>query len=462
MPIGGRREADPARAALASRWRHHRAGAECDGSAPLSVVTREIGPPSLGAAAPGTVRPLLGRRRAVSLSALLLVLELAGFLFFVAGTHGLIVPLAKPTSTDFVSFYAAGRLADAGTPALAYNKSAHYAAEERATQPGISYNFFYYPPVFLLVCAALARLPYLAAFVTFEAATLTLYIPVMLRILGRRGWAALVPLLAFPPVLWTVGFGQNGFLTAGLFGAATLLIDRRPLLAGSLFGALCCKPHLALLVPVALVSGRRWRAFIAAGASAIGCCLLSLAVFGPTTWRAFLTAIAASPAVYVSGKISFDGFVTPFGAARLLGAAPSVAYAVQAGATLAAAGFVAWVWSRNRPLPLRAASLAAATLIAVPLALFYDLLLAGVAAAWLLRSDGKCRLPEWGGMVLAALYVLSLNPRGIAAASHLPIGPLIPAALVALVAAMAVRDRTTSTTGASASSVPRRLAEIRG
>jgi hypothetical protein len=77
------------------------------------------------------------------------------FLFLVAGTHGLIVPLAGPTSTDFVSFYAAGALADAGTPELAYDQAAHDAAEQRATAAGVEYRFFYYPPVFLLLCAAL-------------------------------------------------------------------------------------------------------------------------------------------------------------------------------------------------------------------------------------------------------------------------------------------------------------------
>ena len=79
--------------------------------------------------------------------AILLAIEIAVFLFMAAGTHGLIVPLPKPTSTDFVSFYAAGSLADAGTPELAYDQATHYAAEQRATQEGIEYNFFYYPPL---------------------------------------------------------------------------------------------------------------------------------------------------------------------------------------------------------------------------------------------------------------------------------------------------------------------------
>ena len=97
-----------------------------------------------------------------------------------------------------------------------------------------------------------------------------------------------------------------------------------------------------------------------------------------------------------------------------------------AAATALAAGLVAVVWRRNLPLPIRATSLVSATLVAVPLALFYDLVLAGVAAAWLLRSDGEYRLRRGPAKpALAALYVLSLNPRGIAAAWHLPIGTLL-------------------------------------
>jgi alpha-1,2-mannosyltransferase len=381
---------------------------------------------------------LLDRRRVLTLCGILLALEIAGFAFIAAGTYGLIVPLAKPTSTDFVSFYAAGRLADAGTPELAYDWAAHYAAQERATAPGIVYNFFYYPPVFLLVCAALARLPYIVAFVVFEAATLGLYVLVMRHILGARGWAVLIPVLAFPPVLWTIGLGQNGFLTAGLLGAATLLVDRRPVLAGLLFGALCCKPHFGLLVPIALAAGGRWRVFSAAFAGAAGLCLLSLVLFGAETWHAFLTAAAASQAVYESGRIPFRGFVTSFGAVRLLGGRPALAYLVQAGMTLAAAVLVWVVWRRDLPLPVRAATLVSATLVAVPLALFYDLLLAGLAAAWLLRGEGKYRLPEWGGAALAVLYVLSLYPQGMAGTWHLPVGPLVAMALAALVAAIAL------------------------
>jgi alpha-1,2-mannosyltransferase len=68
------------------------------------------------------------RRCVLTYCAILLAIDLGAFLFFVAGTHGWIVPLADPTSTDFVSFYAAGSLTDAGKPELAYDQLAHQAA----------------------------------------------------------------------------------------------------------------------------------------------------------------------------------------------------------------------------------------------------------------------------------------------------------------------------------------------
>ena len=376
----------------------------------------------------------LNHDRVIAYSAILLAIEIGCFLFLVAGTHGLIVPLDTPTSTDFVSFYAAGSLADAGRPELAYDRAAHRAAEERATAPGVEYRFFYYPPVFLLLCALLARLPYLVAFVVFEAATLAAYLIVMRRILDERSSVSLVPVLAFPAVFWTLGLGQNAFLTASLFGAGTLCIDRRPITAGLLFGALCYKPHFGLLVPVALAAGGHWRAFAAAFAGAAALCLSSLMLFGWATWSDFFTTVAASHTTYESGRIAFGGLVSPFGAVLLLGGKSATAYAVQAGATLSAGLLVGFVWRCRRALPIRAATLAAATLVAIPVILIYDLTLAGVAAVWLVRARGGDELPVWEKVALAGAFLLLLNPRGLAEVSHVPIAPLVAVTLIVAVA----------------------------
>ena len=391
-----------------------------------------------------------GHRRPFVYCAILFAIEVGCFLFLVAGTHGLIVPLDAPTSTDFVSFYAAGSLADAGTPELAYNQMAHHAAEEQATAPGVEYRFFYYPPVYLLLCTLLARLPYLVAFLGFEAATLAVYLIVMSRILGERTFTALVPVLAFPAVFWTLGLGQNAFLTAALFGAATLYIDRRPITAGLLFGALCYKPHFGLLVPVALAAGGHWRAFAAAFAAAAALCSFSLMLFGWPTWSDFFSVAVVSRSTYESGSVAFGGLVSPFGAVLLLGGKSTTAYAVQTAATLSAALLVGFVWRCGYALPTRAATLAAATLVAIPIILIYDLALAGIAVAWLVRARGGNELPIWEKAAMAMSFLLLLDPRDLAEVSHVPIAPLVALVLLVVVAIRIFGNEARSTRLATA------------
>jgi hypothetical protein len=373
------------------------------------------------------------RRCAVIFGSVLLVFEIAAFLFFVAGTHGWIVPLERPTTTDFVSFYAAGSLADAGTPALAYDQSVHYAAEQQATEPGIEYNFFYYPPVYLLICAIFARLPYMAAFIAFEASSLLLCLLVARRTVKATNWPSSLPLLAFPSVFWTMGLGQNAFLTAALFGGALLLIDRRPVLAGMLFGLICYKPHFGLLIPVALIAGGRWRAVGGAVLGAAAVVTLSIVIFGWHTWQDFFTLAGGSPSTYENGRIDLSGLVTLFGGLRLIGVPTPAAYAVQGIGAIAAMALVAVIWRCNLSLATRAAALAAGTLIAVPVALVYDFLLAGIAMAWLIRAGRESGFLAWEKATLTVVFIVPLVSRNFGTATHVPLAQFALIALLALI-----------------------------
>jgi hypothetical protein len=371
------------------------------------------------------------RRRALAYAGFLLAFEVAAFLLIAAIQRNFIVTLERPTTTDFASFYAAGALADAGTPELAYDRAAHLAAEERATSPGIPYYYFYYPPIFLLACAALAAMPYLVSFVVFESATLLFYIAIVRTILRERGWASLVPILAFPAVPWTLGAGQNGLLTAAIFGGATLMVDRRPVAAGLLFGALAYKPQFAVLVPVALAAGRNWRAFWAAAVASLVLAAASLAWFGADTWRSFFVAIAGSGAAYES-VIDKGAMVNGFGAVLILGGSPTIGYAVQAVVTVAAAFLVASVWRRPTGLAVRAAALTGAALLAAPLALFYDFTIAFVAIAWLVRQGRDDGFMPWDKAVLMGTFIVPLASRYIGRA-HVPIAALALVALLVIV-----------------------------
>lgn len=58
---------------------------------------------------------------------------------------------------------------------------------------------------------------------------------------SQADWLLLA--VAFPAVLINIRHGQNGFLTAALLGGALAVLERRPLLAGILFGLLAYKPR---------------------------------------------------------------------------------------------------------------------------------------------------------------------------------------------------------------------------
>ena len=364
-----------------------------------------------------------------------LLLQVAGFAFMVAGTHGAFAPQpVPPTTTDFASFYAAGLLADRGQAGLAYAPVAHQAAEEGAIAPGVEEKRFLNPPVFLLVCAPLAHLPYLAAFVLFETTGFVLWLGLATRIAGGGGVAAMA-LAGVPSVWWALGWGQNSFLSASLMSAGTLLLPRRPMWAGAAFGVLCFKPHFGVLVPVALLAGRQWRAVLGAVASATLLCALSMACFGLESWRAFLD-MASQARVTIESGIQLSGHVDLGGAARLIGVPAGWSWALQATSALAAAACVAWLWSRSRSsdAPARRArcnaALIAGTLSAMPFVLFYDLVMAATAAAWLARA---ARVEGWRPgerALLAGLWVVDLLAFPASSLLRIAVGTLVSPTLV--------------------------------
>jgi alpha-1,2-mannosyltransferase len=371
--------------------------------------------------------------RVVAWSAIVFVAELLFFGFLVLWHHNVFIQIDPPASTDFVSFYAAGKLALSGTPALAYDRVAHAAAEAAATAPNMPYQFFFYPPVYLLLCAPLALLPYIAAFLTFQAISLVSWIVVIRRILDARGWIWCVPVLAFPAVFWTLGLGQNAFLSAALFGAVTLLIDTRPIVAGILLGLLCYKPHLALLAPVALAAGWRWRAFLAATISVAVAIGISIAIFGPATWHAYFAALPGSQAVYENGDVDMAGLVTPYGAARVFGASSHLAWVVQGLVTVATIAAVGWIWRRRGAgVAERSMALSAGALLSIPLALIYDFLLLTVAMAWLVRVGRDSGFRSSEKLVLLFCYLLTLINRDLGLHLHISLAPLAPVALMVL------------------------------
>jgi len=338
-------------------------------------------------------------KRLVILAALALTREIG---FIAAGRSpidGGTVSYSKPRS-DFVSYYAAGSLALKGLPEDAYRRPAHYAEELRVAKHKIGYNYFYYPPIYLMLCALFALVPYIPALFSFQAASLAALLLVARATLRTRSWLVLVPLAAFPTVFWNFYTGQNAYLTAALFGGALLALRKNPIAAGILFGALCYKPHLGLLIPVALAAGQYWRAFFSATATVAALVLLSIALFGWSTWQEYFTAAAGSKIVYEGGYVYMLGFTNPFGFIRAFRGDLNFAYAAQALTIVCTALWVALIWRSKVSFAVKAATLAAAIPIAAPVSLFYELLLSAIGMAWLVSEPRNGPFPLWRKLAL--------------------------------------------------------------
>jgi arabinofuranan 3-O-arabinosyltransferase len=332
--------------------------------------------------------------------------------------------------SDFVNVWAAGRLALDGHAAAAYDWPTHKLIEEAAVGHAFDGYFgWHYPPTFLFVAAALALLPYAAAYALWTFGTFPGYLIAIRAIVGDRTGYLLAA--AFPAVLANFAVGQNGFVTAALIGGALVLLERRPILAGLLLGLLTYKPHLGLLFPVALAAGGYWRTFLTAALLAVLIAAASWLAFGNDAWQAFFGNIGHTSRAFLSeGWADWSKLQTAFGLTRTLGGSETLAWTAQATLTLAAAVAIAALWRSDLGYDIKAAALAAAALVATPYLYTYDLVVLAMPMAFLFRL-GNTRgflSQEISGMGLAFLLILLFPfvkaPVGFAAV-------LVVAALIA-------------------------------
>src|SRR5207247_5240422 len=133
-------------------------------------------------------------------------------------------------------------------------------------------------------------LPPLASLVTFlVSGFLALLAAVRLHVRNGQPLAiVLFSLLLCPAVPFNLMTGQNAFFVGALLVGGFGLLPRAPLAAGILFGLISAKPQLWLMVPIALVAGRQWRALASTAATALLLALATLPVFGLEIWRVWL------------------------------------------------------------------------------------------------------------------------------------------------------------------------------
>lgn len=379
----------------------------------------------------------LDRQRVRAYTLILFAAQVIGFAVWIGLSHGGLDPTGKPLGTDFMSFYAASKLALTGHAAQAWDPYAHQAAQDAIFGRQLGFWAFFYPPAYLLVCAPLAVLPYGVSLCLWLAGTTGAAVALARHWLKQQATLAigLIPLLAFPALWINIGNGQNAALTTALFLGGCLWLDRRPFVAGLILGLLVIKPQLGLTLPFVLAASGRWKTFAGAAVGAAGLSLAAWGLVGTEGYLNFWHNSELARRTLETGLVSPGRMQSLFAALRVWNLPLWLAYGAQAVLALGvivSAGLIAW---RCKPDAFALSALmVSATLLISPFMLDYDLLLSAIPLGWLVVNGLKGGFRPWEKTLALVVFVLPLFARSLALNLHLPPAPLVLLILYILVA----------------------------
>lgn len=392
----------------------------------------------------------LSLRRVLVLLTTVIVL---GYLAFIVNTYREGFANAArgdaPTFTDFTPTYGAALLLNQMPVEFVYHPdyitdanrqagNAAYGNTLSEKQSRVGFSPFMYPPTFIPLIVPLGHLPYFVAL--FGWLTLTA-VPYLLAVRAALQDATLGTCLALacPPFFYNLMYGQHSFLPAGLIGLGLTSLQQRPVLAGVLIGLASVKPHLGVLLPVALAAGGYWRSFLAATVTVVLLIACSLIAYGDEPWFAFIGISLFHLEGFEHNAYTWHTMPSVLSVSFLSGASLEQAAWIQGAAFLLCNTLVGYIWYRSRRaepcFDLARAILCLAIPLAVPMIFLYDLAVIVPGLAFLIRDMRQHHAPswQWALVAIAPACQLLVKPLGGMPGIHLAVGALLALLAVALV-----------------------------
>jgi len=379
----------------------------------------------------------------------LIVFPTLSVMIFMPMLLGLYWPVARGLDVtgqqigrDFINTWAGPQLAFGGHLALLFDFPGYRAAISGLFGEPLMPHAWSYPLFCLLLFWPIAQLPYFAALALWTFGLFAVFAAMTLSQIERATRPLALILLALAPatLINAVG-GQNGFLSACLLIGGILLLDRRPVLAGILFGLLTYKPHLGLAVPFVLLALAAWRTIAAATATAALLVAASVAIFGLDAWRAYFEVTGPLQVRLLASLSDFGTYMVTsvmVSVARTFAVTLQTGFAVQLMVAIPVIALAVWAIRQTADPAKRAFVLVAATLLATPYAMVYDFAALTTVMIW--RMCGPQPLGFLRGTVMLAAWLV---PVGAMYLNNLGLG-LAPLALIG-VFAIAVGDALAGT-----------------
>jgi alpha-1,2-mannosyltransferase len=361
----------------------------------------------------------------------------------------------SPIGRDFLVFWTASSLALHGNIAAIYDPAAfHQAMLDVVPSRGGASAPWFYPPIFLLYVLPLALIPYLPSLFLWLAVPLGFLMRILRRLMTVQ--LGVWPILLFPGIGQSLAFGQNGILSAALLAGGFWALDRRPLLAGVLFGLLSYKPQLCVLLVPALFFGGYWRVILSMAVTISALGLATVALFGWESWHLFRESLQLAGVVLETRDKLWPLMVTIYASARLIGVAATGAQVLQGILALALLAATCVLWRMRVPLALKGSAIIAAMPLTTPYALNYDLASMILPIAWLYGEGARQGWLKGERTVLAIAWTVPMWGWMLAAFTDLLLTPVVLLALFAIIVRRALRTRIAVPAGPLAPDMPRK------
>ena len=161
---------------------------------------------------------------------------------------------------DFPAFYTGAAIALRGDYRNLHNERLQSEIQRPLTPTRPQPVYFVRPHVYAALLAPFALVPIRHSFIFWILLQAAVLIVCWYWAYCRFGSDAVALAALFPAAIMSFAFGQDVVLFLGVFVLSYFLFEQdRPVLCGFVLGLALIKPHLMMLVPVALVLQRRWR-----------------------------------------------------------------------------------------------------------------------------------------------------------------------------------------------------------
>ena len=348
--------------------------------------------------------------------------------------------------TDWMVFYGAARSFFDGNLGLIFDGD-KFTAYLNSTfswwlsQP-MPFRPWVYPPSYLLAVLPFGELPFAVSYFAFQLVGAALLTAALTLGSNRSYSAKLVTCSALlcPAAAINIAVGQNAFFTSALLVAGVLFLQTRPRVAGALLGVLTLKPQFWVLVPVALIAARNWRALVSTAVAAVALAVASAAVLGIEAWRQWADLAMSTYSVPNAKWIEYGRMwgTSVYACIVSVGGSETAANAGQAAAVLIAAAATYRAFRVPLPVGHKIAVLLTGTILAAPHSSLHDAVLLAVAGVLWVSETTNTDVLRWRWPLVLSLWLVPLfNPPLIS-----PVSRLTPVLIITFIAVVVAGGRS--------------------